>query len=295
MLKKHLLTFTACSVMVLSSCSQMAGNNTQDMAQATGVKAETSEDLLAAQGSWNLVEDHGAKAPMDLHSSAKKQVDPDSRKKRQFIPKEQLANVAGTNGEEDMRFRLLRMEKEVAELRGDFDKLLPPLSNLIVADNQLDDTIQEIITRPSRKPDVPQEKASQEPMHDMAKRIAQAADPQKTTPSSGGATAVQNIRFGEHPGKTRMVLDLSGESKYRADVDNNEKLLLIELSGAGWATTQQKLITHPLVSGYTAQPGANGGTMLALELKKPVKILGSAALKPNSSRGHRIYLDLASG
>lgn len=309
MSKKYLLTLSACSLLAISACSQMSSNDSQAIANADGVKAETSEDILAAQGSWNIVEEQAADAPMDLHSSAKKKVNPNNRTKKQFVPEEQLANVAGTHGEEDMRYRLLRMEREVAELRGDFDKLLPPLSNLIVADKELDTTIHGIMAKPERKPDVT---ASKQEMQEMAKRVAEAPAPApalapvtktvetkvETTQyaaAADGHTEVKNIRFGEHPGKTRMVLDLTGASKYRADVDNGEKLLLLELSDADWAAASQKILKHPLVAGYTAQPAANGGTTLALELKKPVKIVGSAALPPNKSSGHRIYLDLAAG
>ncbi|MFP4314135.1 MAG: AMIN domain-containing protein, partial [Alphaproteobacteria bacterium] len=118
------------------------------------------------------------------------------------------------------------------------------------------------------------------------------------SPASGGMTAsasVNRIRFGEHPGKTRMVLDLSGESAYRADINNNERVLMIELDNADWDVARREIMQHPLVAGYSAQPSQAGGTILALKLKKPVRIVGSAALKPNDSRGHRIYLDLASG
>jgi len=104
---------------------------------------------------------------------------------------------------------------------------------------------------------------------------------------------VRALRTGEHPGKTRLVLDLTGESKYRADIDNEENLLLIELSDAGWSAASQKLMNHPLIKGYSTQAAPNGGTILALELKKPVKILGSSALKPNAQYGNRIYLDIA--
>lgn len=335
MSRKIYLMLSACSVLsFVAACGPM---NDQDyQSNKVGSKAETSEDILGAQGSWNMVEvDQVSGDPVNLHSSARKQVNPANQSKRQFIPEERLADVQRPSGEEDVHYRLIRMEREMSDLRQDFDKLLPPLSNLIVADNQLDNTIKEIQARPKQKPAVP-EKYSNAPqsrdaitseallddrkvVHAAAPksapeskaRTASLATPPAATPSAAtqepvaladrgaasapatGKAVVKSIRMGEHPGKTRLVLDLTGSTQYRADLDNDEHLLTIELSEAGWSADSQKLLNHPLIKGYTTQASAGGGTILALELKKNVKVLGSSALKPNSQFGNRIYLDLA--
>ncbi len=324
MSQKFFLTLGACSLVALSAACGPMENTYDGTTAAPGERAETTEDILAAEGSWAMVEDRqSAGDPVNLHSNARKQVNPANKAKRQFIPEERLAGVEGTHGGEDVHFRLVRIEREVNNLRDDFDKLLPPLSNLIVSDNQLDKTIQEISARPAHKPPVPApaqtrvfndtgttsealldstrktQAAPLRPLGSASAQPAPAPQPVATAtaasqPSSnGGATVVRGIRTGEHPGKTRLVLDLTGASKYRADIDNDENLLLIELSDAGWSTASQKLLNHPLIKGYTTQASGNGGTILALELKKPAKILGSAALKPNAQYGNRIYLDLA--
>lgn len=321
MSQKFLLTLGACSLVALSAACGPVNNTYDGTTAAPGERAETTEDILAAEGSWAMIEDRqSAGDPVNLHSNARKQVNPANKAKRQFIPEERLAGVGGTHGGEDVHFRLVRIEREVSNLRDDFDKLLPPLSNLIVSDNQLDKTIQEISARPAHKPPVPEEarvfndtgttsealldstrKTEAAPLRPLGSASAQPAPAREpvamaaaSQPASGsGATVVRGIRTGEHPGKTRLVLDLTGASKYRADIDNDENLLLIELSDAGWTAAEQKLMNHPLIKGYTTQASGNGGTILALELKKPAKILGSAALKPNAQYGNRIYLDLA--
>jgi hypothetical protein len=320
---KFLLTLGACSLVALTAACGPVDNKYAGSAGAVWDRADTTEDILAAEGSWAMVEDRqSAGDPVNLHSNARKQVNPANKAKRQFIPEERLAGVGGTQGRDDVHFRLVRIEREVSNLRGDFNKLLPPLSNLIVSDNELDKAIQEINARPAHKPPVPEapvyndtgtpsealldstrttQAASLQPLGRTAAAAApapapmprQAAAPAPKPASSGGATTVSALRTGEHPGKTRLVLDLTGESKYRADIDNDENLLLIELSDAGWSAASQKLLNHPLIKGYTTQPSGNGGTILALELQKPAKILGSAALKPNAQYGNRIYLDLA--
>jgi len=320
---KFFLTLGACSLVALSAACGPMENTYDGTTAAPGERAETTEDILAAEGSWAMVEDRqSAGDPVNLHSNARKQVNPANKAKRQFIPEERLAGVEGSPGGEDVHFRLVRIEREVNNLRDDFDKLLPPLSNLIVSDNQLDKTIQEISARPAHKPPVPEEarvfndtgttsealldstrKTQAAPLRPLGSAsaqpapapapVARAAAPSQPASGGGGATVVRAVRTGEHPGKTRLVLDLTGASKYRADIDNDENLLLIELSDAGWSAAEQKLMNHPLIKGYTTQASGNGGTILALELKKPAKILGSAALKPNAQYGNRIYLDLA--
>lgn len=321
---KLFLTLGTCSLVALSAaCGPLDNTYNGSTGTAVGDRAETTEDILAAEGSWAMVEDRqNSGDPLNLHSNARKQVNPDNKAKRQFIPKERLAGVSGTKGQDDVHFRLVRIEREVNDLRDDFDKLLPPLSNLIVSDNQLDQAIQEITARPAHKPPVPAEArvfndtgtpseilldnsrktkpAQLRPLGStaMAKsapasKKAPAPQPARSVDSSNSATVVRGVRTGEHPGKTRLVLDLTGPSKYRADIDNEENLLLIELSDAGWSADSQKMLNHPLIKGYTTQESGNGGTILALELKKPAKILGSSALKPNSKYGHRIYLDIA--
>tara|TARA_B100000780_G_scaffold276383_2_gene244844 strand:+ start:686 stop:1672 length:987 start_codon:yes stop_codon:yes gene_type:complete len=325
MSQKLILTLTACSLVALSTACSPLSDNSYDSAGAIGSRADTTEDILAAKGSWTMVEDREmAGDPVNLHSTARKQVNPSNKTKRQFIPKERLANVRGAKGQEDVHFRLVRIERQVNELRNDFDKLLPPLSDLIVADKELDQTIAEITARPKHKPPVPnmpvyndtgtpsetlldstktaKAPVALKPLGQTARAPATAQNdsPAKAKPQMAAAPAptqggsvVKNIRLGEHPGKTRLVLDLTGETKYRMDLDNDEHLLLIELSDAGWSAAGQKLMNHPLIKGYTTQKSPDGGTILALELKKSAKIIGSSALRPNSKYGNRIYLDLA--
>ncbi|MCD8526467.1 MAG: hypothetical protein LRY62_04755 [Alphaproteobacteria bacterium] len=214
-----------------------------------------------------------------------------------------------------LNYRLIRVERDVQSLRDDFKKLLPPLSNLIVADKNLDQTIADIEAKNAIEPAAgavtPHAAAMPKAMAaPMRMAGAQPVSAPKATPAPmvqekpavtmasaavGGGSAVNNLRLGEHPGKTRLVLDLTGPSTYRTDLDNNEKLLLVQIPKASWSAEQRKSLSgHPLVAGYTAQPGVDGGTTLAIELRKPVKIGANSALPPNATyQNHRIFIDLA--
>lgn len=296
-------------IMVLAALGVSACN----MASLTPRGGETakpgsSEHLLQGEGKWAMVEENKGTDPAKLHTDAKTKVDPTNLAKKQHLPDHDLKiarNDKAAYGQ-DMNYRLIRVERDVQGLRDDFKKLLPPLSNLIVADKNLDKTIDDIEAKNAIEPaagpesdmraEVP--KATGAPMTMAAAMAAPAPNPKPlATPvaaSSSGGSMVSNLRLGEHPGKTRLVLDLSGPSPYKAELDNTEKLLLVQIPEAGWsAQQQQNLSNHPLIAGYTVQSSVDGGATLAIELKKPVKITSEAALSPNATyHNHRIFVDL---
>lgn len=315
------------AVLALSAC------NMDSMTPRGGHKADTAEQLLQAEGSWAMVEENPGSDPAALHRAAKNQVNPADMKNKQFLPDQdlKLARNDKAAGGQDVNYRLIRVERDVQSLRDDFRKLLPPLSNLIVADKNLDRTIADIeaknaiepaagpvsgtapvamaaesrqagampkatgapmrmasSTMPAPAPVAPQ--AAIKPAAPMA--AASAPAPAPAIPS--GSASVSNIRLGEHPGKTRLVLDLSGPSPYSTELDNTEKLLIVQIPKAGWSAGQGRTLgKSPLVASYTAQPASDGGTTLAIELKRPVKIAADSSLPPNATyQNHRIFLDL---
>jgi hypothetical protein len=112
-----------------------------------------------------------------------------------------------------------------------------------------------------------------------------------------GAPAVTAIRIGEHPGKTRIVLDLSAKTDFTADLDNAEKILVIELPNAGWSAAMQKAFSSsPLLISYDVT-AANGGkgSLLALKLKADASILYKDSMPADSGSGHKIVIDIGAG
>lgn len=273
-----------------------------------GTQVTDTESLLEAEGTWHLVEQESSPTPLQQHMDAREDVNTAKMSRnKMYVNKAEQARRGET-----VHYRLLRMEREIAGLRQDFDKLLPPLSNLIVSDAQLDTTIKSIQAQKAANNAAMMSggNASAAPvtMNKMApaKKMGAVKPASSSVKSSAlpdikssysGPLAVTDVRLGVHPDKTRMVLDVSGETKFSMDLDNNEKLLLIDLPNTSWAASAAKKIAgNPYVAGYSTQKSASGGTTLVVELKKPVRIAGSAALKPrtNPVRGHRIFIDLAS-
>lgn len=112
-------------------------------------------------------------------------------------------------------------------------------------------------------------------------------------PAAGGL-AVEAIRIGQHPGKTRIVLDVSGKTTYTADLDNDEKILVIELPDAAWNTDVQKDIAdNPMIASYRTEKRADGkGTMLILQLKGTTSIGYKGVMDNENGKGQRIIIDL---
>jgi hypothetical protein len=126
----------------------------------------------------------------------------------------------------------------------------------------------------------------------MERRPETLGDIQAASGETGAG--VLSVRIGEHPGKTRIVLDLDGVSPFRHDLDRNENVLIITLPEAVWKTSSQKdFSAHPLLGSYRTQPGKNGGTVLVLRFKKPVRLAAATALGPGGAAAYRILFDIA--
>lgn len=112
------------------------------------------------------------------------------------------------------------------------------------------------------------------------------------TPRNSG-TSVLAVRVGEHPGKIRIVLDVSGKSPaFTADLDNNEKILVVELPETGWTAEAQKAFTgNPLLSLYRIEKLGENGTMMILQLKGTSSI-GYKAASNNPDGTSKVVIDL---
>lgn len=131
----------------------------------------------------------------------------------------------------------------------------------------------------------------------QAAKPAQIAPPPTAPPSSALSTqspAVDAIRIGEHPGKVRIVLDVIGTAKFKTDLDNNEKVLVVELPGIGWrAAATKDFVGHPLLSSYSASPLDGGGTMLIFQLGKTSSIGYSGVIATKDAGESRVVIDLS--
>lgn len=164
---------------------------------------------------------------------------------------------------------------------------------VVAKDSVQDDAVKRIAERiaanSAKKPAETMHKAKPASHHKMAEKHVKN-DHMPNDPH------VLNIRVGDYPDKTRIVLDLSAPAKYMVDLDNQEKLLILEVKDTKWAAkTAFTFKNSPLLSAYTAQSAdASGHSRLLITLKTPVKIAKKFILKSDKSRNlkDRIVLDL---
>lgn len=257
------------SALVLSAC---ALEELTPMGSG-GKKVETAEDLLAAEGEWKLVEEQRPKNPLQKHMDSRDQVVPwKTSGSRDYTESAKSMHV-----DEDIHFRVLRLERQMDTVRSDLDKIVPKLAmveNKPVA-----------VAAKTKVAATPAKKA-------MA--VTKPKMEAKTVKSSvGGALRVMKVRHGVHPDKFRLVLDMSKTPKFTYDLDNTEGLLIVEMPATGWSAPMSKSFgNHPVVKSYNAQIDGSTARMM-IELKSPAKVTMAKAFKPNHVHGDRLVLDIA--
>jgi len=106
--------------------------------------------------------------------------------------------------------------------------------------------------------------------------------------------AVLDVRIGEHPGKTRVVLDMSAAPEYRVFALANPYRLVIDLAEVDWRlpagrTPAARGIVQALRYGlFTA-----GTSRVVLDLKGPARVDRIATIAATGAEPVRLLLDLA--
>ena len=87
---------------------------------------------------------------------------------------------------------------------------------------------------------------------------------------------------------------MSAKSAYTADLDNAEKILVVELPSAGWTAAAHKTFSaSPLLNAYDVSPSTSGkGSLLILKLKSDASILYKGDMPGDNGAGHKIVIDI---
>src|SRR5512135_637879 len=111
------------------------------------------------------------------------------------------------------------------------------------------------------------------------------------TPSPAKVTAV---RIGEHPGMTRLVLELTDSVDYRVFMLADPNRVVIDLPEVSWEATPLKEGTYiGLIKGYRYGLFSPGTFRVVLDVGGPVQVQSSRILEPQEGHGPRLILDLA--
>jgi hypothetical protein len=123
---------------------------------------------------------------------------------------------------------------------------------------------------------------------------AAAGAEEKTKPVAvNEPVKVKLVRIGDEPGKTRIVLDVTGKTNFSYDLDNAERIMIIDLDAKEWAAAAgADFAKSPLVSSYTAQAVEGGKCRMILQLRESVKVEAAQTLNPVGDKGDRIMIDL---
>lgn len=198
---------------------------------------------------------------------------------------------------DDLDGRMMALENRVSTLETDMTSAKPILRKVEVIERQFKSLSLELdridTETSSAVPSAPQTKT--EPV----KTEKETIKPTKTEPKAAppkmvkGAPAVTNLRFGsKNKSSTRIVIDANHAVKITPDLDNEEKILVLDIKGLDWKTSMNKTVLDtPLISSYSAQK-TETGSRLVLQLKQAVSISKPQSLNPEKDMGHRGFIDL---
>lgn len=124
---------------------------------------------------------------------------------------------------------------------------------------------------------------------------AYVADQAAIAPTAGlGGAAITGIRAGTHPDKIRIVFDTTAGTPFKADLDNSEHILIIEIPEAQWQapTSSQFFGNMPLLESFKMEPFNGTGSRVVFQLKKSTAIISQRMYPALSGTGQRIVIDL---
>lgn len=262
--------------------TEVAGQSESDMADDTYIESAENED-----GD----ESPRPLSPLEQHMLARRQVDPrDTRTKHNYtikVPRGGFDELEKSGRLEWAKYggvppeKLVSSKAMVHALTGrkpNFDEAVAEPEKPIAAGfSGLKPTTIKIASPESTKTKNPQV---------QAKPVA--------TQRKEKHANVHAIRLGEHPGKTRLVMDLDARSDFSFDSVDDKNLMFITLAGTGWQAEKERVFKdHPLIMAYLVEETEEGDTVLAIRTRVPCQVVFKTYFPPNDSKGHRIVFDIA--
>ncbi len=227
----------------------------------------------------------------------------------------------------DKRFD--RVEDAVVDLRKEFDVYKPAIVRLAAVEADIQNLIKELEVvlqeTPSQQPPLdlsgdtepalnvgqldpkpqPPPKVTDPPKASPPEKPAEKKPPtttiaaKETPPPAPKAKtfngpAALNFRVGEHADKVRVAFDANEKITFNIDIDNDEKLLIVEIPNARWeGKPSRKFTNSKLLESMSVESIGDEGTMLIITLKSAAQILQKKILSPDQSSGYyRVYFDL---
>lgn len=231
-------------------------------------------------------------------------------------------------GSDNERFE--RLEAALQELRDDFDEASPSINRLMAIEQEIQtlvDQLQVLVegdnaqANMSAIPPVSPEMLEDNPVPPVAgsetaanaplslsppppvgAAAPDAVSPPPPPPPSPSVTApavaadevIKAIRIADHQSTTRVVLELTRDVPYTADIDPEQMLLLGFGEGGAAANLAAVKPSSALITSIDATPQSSGGVIIAMALSKQTKIVRQGKIPPDAQHPYtRVYIDLA--
>ena len=215
-------------------------------------------------------------------------------------------NIFGKNLRSDSD-RLDRLERAVQNMRNDFNSVQPSIRRLMAIEGDIQSLISELeqlnadpslaksparktYSKPkSNKPTIVQ--THRRPTA-TSKTSKKSSFVKKSAPAMSGSPDVYDIRIGEHPGKTRIVMDVNSKTSFNVDIDNNEHIMIIDLPNAKWSAAMSKnFAKSPFITSYNVE-SSGSGHMAIFQLKKNARVGYKADLSGFQGSSRRLVIDV---
>jgi N-acetylmuramoyl-L-alanine amidase len=112
-------------------------------------------------------------------------------------------------------------------------------------------------------------------------------------PPTGAEPVVIDARIGEHPDRTRFVVEISDPVKVRTFTLANPDRVVIDLPEALWrAKAADRPSGRGAIAEYRYGPFGPGNSRFVIDLRRPVAVNEPVVLPPRDGHGYRIVFDL---
>lgn len=113
-----------------------------------------------------------------------------------------------------------------------------------------------------------------------------------STGKAASEPVVEDIRFGAHATKTRVVLDLNGPIDFEIFVLSDPYRVVVDLPEVTWRLSSEGPPKPALVSALRYGHFKRGISRLVLDVSRPVGVQKAFLLEPGGNRGYRVVIDL---
>lgn len=108
-----------------------------------------------------------------------------------------------------------------------------------------------------------------------------------------GDLAIEAIRYGQHAGKTRLVMDVNQKTDFRAFLLDNPARLVVDVPRSHFRVPRGKGVSDDVIKSYRSGDLEDGLSRIVFDLKRPALVKSAFVLPRDGFSKDRIVIDLA--